>query len=260
MNTLVHSALTSEKNSNLVKDSYQLINSATIAERFKLQGWDVFESKQNRVKSIERDGYQKHLIKFRNESFKNIQGLKGHHESIPELIIENSHDGTAALKIFFGVFRIACLNGLIAGSNFSSFRVIHSKNSVLRLDESIDGMTAAIPELIKRVEYFSTIELDREKSVELARRAAELRLKHTQNIYSIDHESMLNPVRYSDQSSDAYSVFNVIQEKIIRGGIQFIQKNEFDHFERKKTRAINSVSQSVKLNRELWNIFESLVA
>jgi len=263
MNTLiVNSALTTEKNLNLVKPTYGFIDTTKIVDRFERQGWKLSNSKQVQVKNRERDGFQKHLLTFRNESFKSIPGLPGYHDSIPELIVENSHDGSSALRVFFGVFRIACLNGIIAGSMLNSMRVIHSENSIKRLDESIDVMTGGLPELIERVGKFSNIRLDEFQRIEFARQAAALRLAHdAEKIKDINLYAMLNPRRWEDTQNDAFSVFNVIQEKVIRGGIIYKKLNEKTSFIEKRTsRPISSVNQSVKMNRGLWNILENIAA
>jgi hypothetical protein len=254
-------ALTHSPSMTLVKPSYGFVDTTTIVEQFASHGWNVARAQQAKVKNEERQGYQKHLLRFRNEDYSRIQGLKSYNESIPELIVENSHDGSSSLKIFFGVFRIACLNGIIAGSSLNNFRVIHSKNAVNNLNNSIDSMTAGIPDLIKKVEHFSTLELDSNQRFELSERAAKLRLANTLNVERIAVDHLSRPRRLDDVNQDAYSIFNVIQEKVIRGGIQYTQLNpKTEMLESKKTRAISSVAQSVKLNRELWNILEEVTA
>lgn len=252
---------TVEPNYNLVRETYGFINTGNIVQRFERQGWNLSSVKEVRPRVKEREGYQRHLLRFRNESFPRIEGLSNDHSSIPELIIENSHDGTGALKLYFGIFRIACLNGIIAGSSLASFRVIHSQNAIKNLDHAIDGMTSNIPNLVERVGRFAQIEFDRDRSLSLARKGCELRLGHLKGIQDMDLASALEPKRFADIGKDAFSVFNVLQERVIRGGIRYKQINEKNGFvERKFTRAVNSISQSVKYNRELWNALEEVTA
>lgn len=264
MNNLIlnaKSALTETKNLTLVKDTYGFIDTKKIIDRFENQGWQLSNAKEVKVRSVNRQGFQKHLLTFRNENFLRIPGLPNHHDSIPELIVENSHDGSSALRIFFGVFRIACLNGIIAGSMLNSMRVIHSQNSIKKLDESIDIMTGNIPDLIEKVGKFSGIELSDEQKMTLAQQSIRLRLERDwQKIEDINCYAALEPKRYNDQSNDAFSVFNVLQEKVIRGGIIYKKVNSENIIEKRVSRPVNSVSQSVKLNRGLWNILETIVA
>lgn len=254
------SALTESPNYNLVKETYGFVDTSKIVERFERQGWNLHDAKQAKVKTMERNGYQKHLLRFRNENFQRIDGLQGYNESIPELIVENSHDGTSALKIFFGVFRIACLNGIIAGSSFNSMRVIHSSNSILNIDQGIDTMTAGIPELIEKVNRFSTIQLSPAQKIEMAKQATDIRMRNVKKVEYVHLENALRPKRFNDTNQDAFSVFNVLQEKAIRGGFAYAQREDDGRLVWKTTRAVNSVNQSVKINRELWDALERVTA
>lgn len=252
---------TVEPNFNLVRETYGFINTGNIVQRFERQGWNLSSVKEVRPRVKEREGYQRHLLRFRNDAFPRISGLSNDHASIPELIVENSHDGTGALKLYFGIFRIACLNGIIAGSSLASFRVIHSQNAIRNLDQAIDGMTSGLPNLVERVGRFTQVEFDRDKSLSLAYKSCGLRLGHLKGVQDIDLASALEPKRFADMGKDAFSVFNIVQERVIRGGIRYKQINEKNGYvERKFTRAVNSVSQSVKYNRELWNILEEVAA
>src|SRR3954468_14384923 len=109
------SAMADGPNLQLVKPSYGFIDTKEIVNRFERQGWQLHDARQAMVKDETRQGYQKHLLRFRNDAFKEIKGLSIDNKSVPELIVQNAHDGTSALQVFFGVFRIACLNGIIAG-------------------------------------------------------------------------------------------------------------------------------------------------
>jgi hypothetical protein len=251
---------TVEPNFNLVRETYGFINTGSIVERFERQGWTLASARQVKVKDSSREGYQRHLLRFQNESFSRIDGLSNDNASIPELIVENSHDGTGALKVFFGVFRLACLNGIIAGASVASMRVIHSKNSIKNIDEAIDNMTAGIPDLVKRVNRFAGIQLPQEKRIELAHKAAKIRLSHVKGVtFNNDHAAAaLKPKRWTDTGFDAFSTFNILQEKVIRGGLIYLQETQEGRSEWRTSRAISSVGQSVKLNRELWEALEAV--
>lgn len=251
---------TETPSTTLVKPTYGFVDTTKIIDQFGQQGWRLADARQAKVRNMDRQGYQKHLLRFRNDNYPTIKGLKDQHNSIPELIVENSHDGTSALRLFFGVFRIACLNGIVAGSTLTSFRVIHSKNSIRQLDDAITVMADNVPVLISKVESMNNVELTHARALDMAERAAALRLEHVKNIRSVAVSQILKPTRFADVEKDAYSIFNVIQEKVIRGGIEYTQMNErTGRLEHRKTRGISSVSQSIKLNRELWNIAEAVL-
>ena len=73
-------------------------------------------------------------------------------------------------------------------------------------------------------------------------------------------ESLLQPRRYADQKdSDLFTVFNVIQENLIKGGIRGYRLNKYGYTTRTKTREVKAIDQNVKLNRALWTLTEKMM-
>ena len=60
---------------------------------------------------------------------------------------------------------------------------------------------------------------------------------------------MLTPVRAQDAGNDLWTVFNVLQEKIIKGGFDA----SFDNRKVRKVRAIKSASKDIEINQKLYN-------
>lgn len=252
------SALTTTKNLELVKPSYGFVNTANIVKQFEANGWMLNTANQARARKPKNQGYQKHVLRFRNKKFPTIEGLSNDNTSIPELVVCNSHDGKSALHIFFGVYRMICANGMVAGSTFDSLRVIHSEKSIKDLDLAIVAMTNKVPELIKRVSEYSKKTLTDAAKVELAKKAFEIRLKNTKNIKQVDVDGALRSFRAQDNSDDAFTVFNRLQEKCIRGGLPYVQELANNELRFTKSRAIRSVSENTRINRDLWNEFVKL--
>lgn len=250
---------TNTASTTLVKPTYGFIDSSKIIEAFQGKGWECISAKQASTRSVERQGYQKHLLKFTHNDFSLVEGLTSDNKTRPELVLLNSHDGTSAMRLFFGFTRIACLNGIIAGTAINSIRLIHNQNMIKGIDNAINTMVDGMPDVLSKVRQYSSKVLSEAATIELARRSAQLRLANTKNIQDINLHAMFNLQRYQDRGIDAYTLFNVVQEKVIRGGIIYKQLNEETNFiEKKTTRAISSVSQSVKLNQGLWNILEEV--
>ena len=67
---------------------------------------------------------------------------------------------------------------------------------------------------------------------------------------------LLEAKRSADRSNDLFTVFNVVQENIIKGGIRFSSKNDDGIFERNKVRAITSIDANIKINKGLWSLSE----
>ena len=74
------------------------------------------------VKAIQRPSRKSDLQPFAAHmiSFCHDYDLAGATDNRPELIIYNSHDGKSSLKLFAGIYRFICSNGIIAGNGFDA--------------------------------------------------------------------------------------------------------------------------------------------
>ena len=64
---------------------------------------------------------------------------------------------------------------------------------------------------------------------------------------TVDIMELLKPTRKEDSGSDLWSVFNVIQEKILDGDFNYNAGNKS-----RKARKIKNFSQDLKVNKELF--------
>lgn len=252
-----------------VSDKYGFASSRDIISTFEAKGWQV-ESVQNaHVKKIEKAGFQKHLVWLKNDKFGPISGLSKNNESLPRLCLVNSHDTSSSLNIMLGVMRTACLNQLITGSVFRFFRAVHSQSIISKLSNGIDYMSEGIPELIENIQRLQGYTLDLSKRREFARKCIEARFANVKNVVAIDFDRALSALRAEDCALDAYTVLNVVQEKVIRGGVNYTYlqdvKNASGEVVDKRliatrTRAIGSIASSVRLNGLITKNMLELVA
>ena len=66
---------------------------------------------------------------------------------------------------------------------------------------------------------------------------------------TIDIEGLLKPVRKEDEGSDLWSIFNVVQEKLIEGDFDYTIGSKF-----RKARKIKNFKQDQKINKELFDV------
>jgi hypothetical protein len=259
MNTITKSWNNETKSLELVKDTYKFINTKQIIDQFAAQGWNVHSAQEARVRSENRVGHQKHMLRFRNEQYPVISGLSKDNTSMPELILQNAHDATSSFRLHFGAFRMACMNGLVVGASLAHFRIVHSARAASQIDQAIASMTLNIPTMIEKTAILGKIELTDAQVKEFASRAAALRLENTLNVVDVDLNSVTAPRRWADAGKDAYTILNRVQESVIRGGIYYRQENPLTGaLEWKRTRTTSSVSQNLKLNRQVWDLAEEI--
>jgi len=187
-----------------------------------------------------------------------------------EIILYNSHDGTGSIKLFAGAYRFICSNGIVAGDGYES-RLYHNQANVNSFEHMLTNTVKRLPVMMEQIEKMRSIQLTRDAQVEMATQSALTRWKWTPEFetegavikgsYSTGHtvNSLLVPNRFEDSTAEAWTVYNRIQENVIRGGAlikSITDKNPEGVY--RKSRAINSVAENVRVNRELWDIAENV--
>ena len=185
-----------------------------------------------------------------------------------EIILYNSHDGSGSIKLFVGAYRFICSNGIIAGDGFQS-RLRHSQANVNSFETMLANTVKRLPVMLEQIEAMRNVQLSADLQREMATQSALTRWKWTPEFdvedavirgsYVTGHtvSTLLKSNRIEDTTADAWTVFNRIQENVIRGGAMiksFTERNPNGVY--RKARNINGVAENVRVNRELWDIAE----
>lgn len=185
-----------------------------------------------------------------------------------EIIIYNSHDGTGSIKMFAGAFRFICSNGIVAGDGYQS-RLYHNQANVNSFELMLTNTIKRMPVMLERIELMRNTQVSYDMSLELATKAALTRWDWTPELdvaavpkgsyaTGLTARSMLDVRRSDDRHNDAWTVFNRIQENVIRGGAMIKSFSDLNTEGRyRKSRAVNSVNENIRVNRQLWDIAEN---
>ena len=228
-------------------DKYAHIPTDRIIDDMQLLGWGVVDAKQ--VKARKGEGYQKHLIVFRNND---IQITSEDGDTVfPQILLTNSHDGKNAFTFTAGLFRMVCENGLVVSSReFENMKIRHYGYSFEELQDTIKSMVEKLPLTVESLNKFRAVELSQEQALEFAKKALTTRFSDDEiNHIQIDFNELLTPTRPQDRGSDLWSVYNVIQEKIIHG--------MFDYkygVKSRKARKIKNFKQDLVINEKLYDL------
>lgn len=248
--------------------NYGFVQTQAILDKLHNMGWQTREEKVAGARKPEKIGFQRHIVRLINDDFQSIPGLTKSNESRPELCLLNSHDGTTRLRILFGILRMACLNGIIAGTSLREFSTVHSGDLIKKLQDGVDYMTTGIPEMIEQVTALQAAKFSATTTKEFTKRLVDLRLQ-TATPTSVDYESALKVLRSEDAAEDAFTVFNRVQEKLIRGGIGYTYNKEIKDESglvtgtveaHRVTRKLTSIPQAIKLNRAAYDLAVQMAA
>jgi hypothetical protein len=264
MNNLLKSYLNpidTLQKSEAMRDTYGFVSSRTILDTFAAHGWNQVSTKISKVNKLDKSGYQKHLVTLENDKYTSINGLSDNNASRPQLVLLNSHDGTTSLRLFWGLLRYACLNGIIAGDSISSFKLTHSQHITKRVPEAIEYMLSNFDTFQNRINTLQALSFTKNNLNQFVHDVYNERLKHVGKLINVDY-SLPYLKREQDTSLDAYTVFNRVQEVLIRGGIQYTaERNRLDangniinkYIVNTKTRKLNAVSQTINLNKLVFD-------
>lgn len=252
-----------------VSDKYTFIPTIQIVDEMRKEGFMPVRASQSIVRTDGKQGFAKHMIRF--QQIKDIEASwsrpAGHHfyarhgecePEIAEVVLVNSHDRASGFQLDGGIFRLACSNGLmIKSSDLGSISVRHSGN--IR-DNVIDGCIRIVedmPLVMDRVTQMKRIVLDRREQELFAEAALQLRYPADESgtaVAPIEPDKLLRVRRSADDRPDLWSVFNVVQENFIKGGLRGTGSTG----KRMSTRPIKSVNEDIRMNKALWLLAEGM--
>lgn len=236
-----------------VSDKYTHIPTSIVLEDMEKLGWKVVDAKE--VKARKGIGFQKHLIVFRNEEVV-INGADGD-TVFPQILLTNSHDGKNAFTFTAGLFRMICENGLVISTQqFENVKMRHMGYTFEDLQKEILEMVEKLPLTVESMNKMKSIQISDEDAVELAKKSLTTRFsEEVIESLRIDFDAFLEPVREEDKGKDLWTVFNVIQEKIIEGDFKYMSGTKI-----RKARRVKNFQQDMKINSKLFEIAAELVA
>ncbi|RYI35884.1 MAG: DUF945 domain-containing protein [Acetobacteraceae bacterium] len=240
---------------------YAYIPTADVIAGLRREGFAPVLARQTRPRDASRDGHTKHLIRFRHEGQANLPRRVG--MTFPEVVLINSHDGTSAYHVTAGVFRLACLNGMIvADGPERSVKVPHKGDVVRQVIEGSYEVLGASRQAIEAADTWAGVTLNRDEQTILAEAARVIRFgDDAGNVATpIQADQFLTVRRTSDAGADLWSTFNRVQEATIRGGLQAWGRDSNNQRRRVTSREVTGIDQDVKLNRALWMLGERMAA
>jgi len=236
-----------EQGAESTSDKYSHISTNCIIDDMALLGWNVVDVKE--VKARKQIGYQKHLVVFRNNDII-IDGDDGD-TVYPQILLTNSHDGKNAFTFTAGLFRMVCENGLVISTQeFESMKIRHYGYDFETLQATIKEMVEKLPLTVDSMNKFKSTKLNDEQAKDFASKAIALRFPEEElsNIH-VDVDGLLLPTRNEDQGDDLWSIFNVIQEKLVHGMFNYSYANK-----NRKARRIKNFRQDMVLNEKLYDL------
>ena len=238
------SVFTSKADSKTTSKHYVHIPTEKVIDDMHTLGWDVVDAKE--VKSRKNVGYQKHMVVFGNDSLV-VNGQDGD-TVMPRVLMTNSHDGKNSFQFQAGLYRFVCSNGLVvADAEFASMKIRHMGYDISELSTIINDIVEKMPLTVECMNKLKAKKLSQEEKEKFALEAIGLRFNTEGKNFEI--QEFLEPTRKEDSDDSMWSVYNLVQEKLIHG--------LFDYgvgAKSRKARKIKNFQQDIKVNQDLYNL------
>ena len=228
-------------------ERYAYIPTATVLTKLRQEGFEPFMVCQTRVRNEDRREFTKHMIRMRHAS--QINGSEAN-----EIILLNSHDGTSSYQMLAGMFRFVCHNGLVCGETTADIRVPHKGDVAGEVIEGAYEVLQGFEQVQASRDAMRVITLETGEEEILARSALALKYDDPTRPAPVAESQLLAPRRFDDRRPDLWSVFNRIQENMVKGGLTARTSNG----RRQRTREVQGIDQNLRLNRALWMLADGM--
>lgn len=228
-----------------MSDKYSFTNTYDIVKHIHTKGFHV-SSVQGGHKQ-----YAAVMIRMRNKAY----DLR---DRAPEVVLLDSHDGSKRLKLMLGMIEFICMNGCVAGDMLYARAFTHiAPDLTEQVMLELEDIGEHIEKLRQRVEKMRAYNTNVGERILLADAAIYQRFGNERSASFVAdmRKHMLHARRSADDHSDLYTVMNVIQENVLRGGMMYQTRQTV-----RRVNQINNVGKNININQVLWSTAEQIVA
>lgn len=238
-------------------DRYTFIPTTRLLDDMEKMGW--FVERGNQQKSKDPD-HTKHEVFLRHGDYPAFEGI------YPEIRVVNSHNRLASFAFYVGLYRMVCSNGLIVADKV--FEELHLRHIGYEFSDVL-ALVGTIVQNIKGIQnsvfQMQNRSISKADEFTFALRAIAKRYPEyvdeengwvnslaIQN--AIDMDEFLAPLRDEDKNNDVWTIYNKVQEKLMKGGFKRVGTK--DNIA-KLVRPVKNIKLDIDLNKSLWELAKS---
>lgn len=233
--------------SGKMSDRYNFIDTANVLEALKDRGFFPVAARQDNP--LRRDPlHVRHVVTMRRRE--DLERPLILDEAIPQVMVVNSHNGRTKMRLYTGLYRLVCTNGLIVGRDSFRSEIAHNSEVALHIEDYVEGFSTYAEQISSVVDHWSKIELSRAEALAFAEAALRERFGNSAGAYKAD--DVLEAHRTEDDGGTLWQVFNRVQEATVKGGLRGVNANS----RRVSSRALTGIGQDLEYNQQLWRLAE----
>jgi hypothetical protein len=225
-----------------VSERYQFIPTSNLIEQLRDRGWQPVRAWQARFGQSVDPEHTTHEITFQKPRAKiEVGGV------LPQMRLLNNHMARRAWRLFAGFFKLICSNGLVvsAGIGETQARIVHLTGAEVTIDMALNEATDSLDGACDTIARWQKLRLSPAEELRFATDAAQIRKGSPDLPAGLNAGAYLTRHRAEDVGHDLWTVFNVVQENAIKGGIAPLGR---------ALRGIRSAPADIRINTQLWDL------
>lgn len=239
-------------------EKYSFMKTEKVIDILDKQGWGVSNVDQRTPikKYAERSTIKQHLVRFRR--YNDMKDVKSVGDEVPEIIVVNSHDGSKPFSFHIGIFRFVCSNGLVvATENFGKQSFIHKSFDEEYVIDVVNKSVKKFDIVFPLINEMKKIELSENEKIAFAKKASKIRWP--QKEIQISADDLLIKRRNEDMINNLWTVFNVVQENMMKGQDVHYRYSKNEEFRVRKIKEIKDINKQIEWNKQLWELAQGYV-
>ncbi len=227
---------------------YAHVNTAQVLETLTAEGFEIAKSQAARVRDASTAEFARHVVTLRHGSMPEVGGV------VPQALLRNSHDGSSGFQMMAGFYRLVCSNGLVIGQDFVRISIRHLGADLnTRVLDAARKVVAQMPAMVDQVARMQGTVITEQAARDFAAEAAADRFGAGWAEVVRDPADLLRPRRFADNARDLFTVYNVVQENVIKGGVRVVNTAPNARARYASSRAVTGLDRNLELNRGLWD-------
>jgi hypothetical protein len=241
-------AIMADKPADYITGRYIFTPTKEVISQMQDMGYILTGARQASTKSDLRKYHGNHTVTFQHPDLY-IKDNNGQVEARPQIVFMNSSDGSRPQSFDMGLFRLACANGLVTKSeDLGSFKERHTKLTFQGLMDLISEKVSGLNKVVSKINDWNGIEMSASDRRKFAQDALALRVGEERKIEDYEIMSVLESRRPEDDANNLWTVFNRVQENLIKGGFQLNER---------QARPVTNLIADMQLNKGIWTLAES---
>lgn len=228
-----------------LSDKYRFIHTDDVLTRLAEHGFLPVQAAQDRAR-LRDPNVVRHRVVLRASEPVEVG------DTVPQILLVNSHNGRTKLRLFAGLYRAICANGLVVGDHTFTTELAHHNRLAFDVQEFAAQFGAQVARLRDKQDAWSRIELSERQARGFAERAAALRFGPAASAYDATH--LLDTHRTADAGRTVWKVYNRIQENATRGGQRGISATGRSI----RSRPLTGIGADLAFNQALWTLTEQV--